>query len=176
MTRVQFLFTNQPNALVDLGWFDPENPCYSLISFVSDTVFETYQDYCDLETLLRQTTDLPEYGRFFFHFTLTTWLDFLTRITTLNPDLQPIEIHLFSEREQRPFYLVMENNDMKIISYSPYHVAFFDIFEVDFNNDTTYEFNEEKYRSTYSKIKPIEVHSTSDILDDIERYGFVMRT
>jgi hypothetical protein len=175
MTRVQFLFTNKPNALVDMQWFEPGNPCYSLSSFIQDNILRTQHGEYDLETLLHQTFDLSDYGQFFFHFTLTMWLDFLTKICSLNPVLQPIEIHFFSEREQRPFYLVMENNDMKIVGYSPYHVAFFDMFEVDFDNTITYEFNEEKYRSTYSRIKPMEVHSTSDILDDIERFGFVVR-
>lgn len=125
----------------------------------------------DLETFLMQTDDLPEYGQFFLHFTLTMWEDFMLDLAGLNTDLSKIEIHMFSERDQRPFFVSVENNTVSVTTYSPFHVAFFDVAEVSLGGIIEYEFDEEKYTHLYSQTRIMETHTFRSILNDIDEYG-----
>jgi len=165
---VRVLFTNCPRALVDLQWMsNPSQRCYSLMAFVNLDDRGTGEMF--LEDFLNRFTEAPEYNRLFFHFTLTMWEDFLLALSGHNPGIGRVEIHMFCEKEQRPFMIWMENNEMFIRSYSPYHIAFFN------ERHNEYEFDVEKYMERYPQLRPLETHSVRSILRDIDEYGFFLR-
>lgn len=173
---VRYLFTNCPDHVVDSQWFNQNQHLSLLSTLYPYLILDRNSMTWNLNDFLLLTENITDYGQFLFHSGLTEWAEFLSIVSRENPVCDKIEIHLFSEREQRPFYISFENNVAKIHGYSPYHVAFFDIFEVDMNNTISYEFNEEKYHSTYYRINPMETLSMHDLLDDIERFGVVVRT
>jgi len=171
MSSARFLFTNAPEARVHVQKMFRNNEHLGIMGYVSLDIINLGVETMTLQEFLQRFTECPEYGRFIFDHTLSTWDIFMTHLLDHNPEYNNIEIHFFSEREQRPFFIGTNNNSIRVFSHSPFHVAFFDIEEVDDQGDITYEFNEEKYRNTYSKFRPIESFLIKDRLEDIERYG-----
>jgi hypothetical protein len=174
MTGARFLFTNAPEARVDVQQMFGNNEHVGIMGYVSIDFLDMGLETISLQEFLQRFTDCPEYGRFVFDYTLTTWKAFMNHITENNPEYNHVEIHFFSEREQRPFFIRKNNNSIQVFSHSPFHVAFFDIEEVNDQGNITYEFNEEKYHNMHSKIRPLETFLINDRLQDIERYGVVV--
>jgi hypothetical protein len=171
MTSVRFLFTNAPEARVHVQKMFGSNEHVGIMGYLSFDFLNLGLETISLQVFLQSFIEGPNYGSFIFDYTLATWKAFMIHLLENNPEYNHVEIHFFSERDQRPFVVRTNNNSTQVSSHSPFHVAFFDIEEVDDQGNITYEFNEEKYHSMYSKIRPLETFLIDDRLEDIERYG-----